>query len=60
MKVRYIGKSDEFYCINGKVYEMLGEVSGGMWRIVDESGEDYLYDPSVFEVVEEDNENEGH
>ena len=55
MKVRYIGKSDEFYCINGKVYEMLGEVSGGMWRIVDESGEDYLYDPSVFEVVEEDN-----
>ena len=60
MKVRYTGKSDEFYCINGKVYDMIGEASGGMWRIVDESGEDYLYDPSVFEVVEEDTENEGH
>lgn len=52
MKVRYIGKSDEFYCINGKEYEMKGETHG-MWRIVDESGDDYLYSPEMFEVVEE-------
>ena len=53
MKVRYIGKSDEFYCINGKVYEKIGE-SHGYWRIIDESGEDYLYSPKVFEVIEEE------
>lgn len=52
MKVRFIGKSDPLGCINGKVYEMIGE-SHGYWKVVDESGEDYLYDPAVFEVVED-------
>ena len=52
MKVKYIGKSDPFYCIKDKVYEMVGETHG-MWKIVDESGEDYLYSPEVFEIVEE-------
>ena len=57
MKVRYIGKSDDFYCINGKIYEMVGE-SHGYWKIVDESGEDYLYDPSVFEKLSEEEHEE--
>ena len=52
VKVRYIGKSDPFCCINGKIYDKIGE-SHGMWRIVDEMGEGYLYDPDLFEVVEE-------
>ena len=52
MKVRYIGRSDELYCIHGKVYEKVGE-SNGYWKVVDESGEDYLYDPKVFEIVED-------
>ncbi len=51
MRVRYIGRNDPFYCLYGKVYEMIGE-SHGLWRIIDESGEDYLYSPEVFEVVE--------
>ena len=52
VKVRYIGESDPFCCIKGKIYDKIGE-SHGMWKVVDEMGEDYLYDPELFEVVEE-------
>jgi len=55
MKVKYIGKSDELYCINGKTYDKIGE-SNGMWKIVDESGEAYMYLPGMFEVVDEEKE----
>lgn len=39
----------------GKVYEVLS-VEGGWYRIVDETGEDYLYPPKAFSVVEPDAE----
>ena len=52
MKVKYIGKGDILYCLNGKIYDMIGE-SHGLWKVVDESGEDYLYSPELFEVVDE-------
>jgi len=52
MKVKYTGKSDPLSFINGKVYEKIGE-SHGLWRVIDETGEDYLYDPAAFEVVED-------
>ena len=55
MKVRFIGKSDPFMFINGKTYEKTGE-SHGYWKVIDETGEDYLYDPKMFEVVEEKEE----
>ena len=36
----------------GKIYEMLGvEGQGSFYRIVDDSGEDYLYPISHFKVV---------
>jgi len=36
----------------GRIYEMLGiEASGSFYRIVDDSGEDYLYPASHFRVV---------
>ena len=40
--------------IDGKVYEVL-EISKNLkwYRVVDESGEDYLYPPQLFEIVEE-------
>lgn len=68
MKVRYIGKSYGIDSMtNGKIYEVL-EVDGltGALRIVDDSGEDYLYHPKEpkpngareaygrFEIVEDD------
>ena len=40
--------------IEGKVYEVL-EISEKLhfYKIVDETGEDYLYPPSLFDIVEE-------
>ena len=42
------------HLIDGKIYEVL-EVSKKLnwYRIVDESGEDYLYPPQLFEIVED-------
>lgn len=68
MKVRYIGPSfgvDGLF--DGHIYEVLGvcDVTGAL-RVVDESGEDYLYSPTRpgpafaeypgghFEIVEDD------
>ena len=51
--VKYIGRGDPLYCLKGKVYKKIGE-SHGLWRIIDESGEDYLYAPELFEIVKED------
>lgn len=56
MKVRFIGESDPFCFIKGKEYEVVG-TSHGYLRVVDETGEDYLYSPDVFEHVEEKENN---
>lgn len=43
MKVKYIGKSFGVESLtNGKIYECIG-IEDGMLRIIDDSGEDYLY-----------------
>lgn len=43
MKLRYIGESFGVDSLtNGKIYECL-RVDGGMLRVIDDSGEDYLY-----------------
>ena len=61
MKIKYIGKERESYVfgndridlINGKVYDVLEiDKKMGWYRVVDESGEDYLYPPHFFEIVE--------
>lgn len=54
MKVKYIGESDPLELLNGKIYDVIeiDEVSG-WYRIVDETGEDYLYPAEDFEIVEE-------
>ena len=68
MKVKYIGKSFGVEGLTkGKIYECTG-IEDGMLRIIDDSGEDYLYsaiEPSSLENPEfcgkweivEDNEN---
>lgn len=38
--------------ILGKIYDVIA-VEKGWYRIIDESGEDYIYPPSMFEIVEE-------
>ncbi|WP_394754869.1 hypothetical protein [Crenothrix sp.] len=37
----------------GRLYEVVGEIdSRGMLRIIDDSGEDYLYPAQLFETIE--------
>lgn len=49
--VRFIGRDNPLALINGKVYEaIIGQK--GMYCIIDETGEEYGYPPSLFELVE--------
>lgn len=60
MKVRYIGKTVENFIVEnnrmdlipGKVYDVIKVEKHGWYRIIDESGEDYMYPPELFEIVE--------
>ena len=51
MKVKCIARDSGDMTI-GKIYEVIS-IENGWYRIVDNSGEDYLYSPEAFEVVEE-------
>lgn len=52
MKVRYKGKTEFLVLTHGKVYTVIG-IEKGWYRLVDDSGEDYLYSPDKFEIVRE-------
>jgi hypothetical protein len=52
IKVKYIAK-DMVAMKHGKVYTILS-VEKGWYRIMSEIGEDYLFPPEAFEVVEDD------
>lgn len=49
MKVKYINESD-VSLTNGKIYEVI-KIESGWYRITDDTGEDYLFDPKEFEVL---------
>lgn len=51
MKIRYTGETSFLELTNGDIYEVVS-VERGWYRVVDDSGEDYLYPPDEFEVVE--------
>ncbi len=50
MIVRFLGESNPLALLHGKEYEVLS-LECGWYRIVDETREDYLYPPRLFEVV---------
>lgn len=52
MKVKYIGESEPLILSNGKVYDVIS-VEDEWYRINDDTGEDFLYPPEDFEIVEE-------
>ena len=52
MKDRYLGKTEFLVLTNNKVYDVIS-VEKGWYRVVDDSGEDYLYPQKYFEIVEE-------
>ena len=47
MKVTYIGHNDPLMLLSGKIYDVVA-VEKGWYRIIDETGEDYLYPPELF------------
>lgn len=50
IKVKFIGKDNPLSLRNGKEYEaIIGQK--GMYCIVDESGEEYAYNPKQFEII---------
>lgn len=50
LKVKYIGDSDPLQLLNGNIYAVLS-IENSWYRIVDETGEDYLYPPDLFQIV---------
>ena len=52
MKVKSIVPTEFLVMTKGKVYDVLA-VEKGWYRIIDDSGEDYIYPPEMFEIVEE-------
>lgn len=51
MKVRWLGKTESFVLTHGKIYTVLS-IEKKWYRVIDDSGEDYLYPPELFEIVE--------
>ncbi len=53
MKVKYIGKiSDPLELITDRVYDCLG-LEYDRFRVIDETGEDYLYPKEEFVIIDE-------
>ena len=53
MKVKWLGKTDFVVLTNNKIYDVIS-IESGWYRIIDDSGDDYLYPPDMFEIIEED------
>ena len=51
MKIKYLGETSFLELTHNKVYEVMS-VEKEWYRVVDDSGEDYLYPPEDFEVIE--------
>ena len=50
LKVKWNGKTEFLVLTNGKIYDVLS-VEKGWYRIVDDSGSDYLYPPDNFTII---------
>lgn len=50
--MKYLGKTDPFTLVNGKLYEVIS-IERGWLRIIDETGEDYLFPPELFEIIKD-------
>lgn len=52
LNVRFIGETTPLELTNGKIYPVIS-IEKGWYRIIDDTGEDYLYPPEMFENVSE-------
>ena len=51
MKIKFKGETD-VSLTNGKEYEVIS-IEAGWFRLIDDTGEDYLFSPEQFEIIEE-------
>lgn len=51
LKIKYIGENDFLVLTHNKIYDVIS-IEKDWYRIIDDSGEDYLYPPELFEIVE--------
>lgn len=51
MRVKYIKETISLGLTKNKIYNVLS-TEKGWYRIKDDSGEDYLYPPEQFEIIE--------
>ena len=51
MKIKYLGKTVPLMLTHGRMYDVMS-IERGWYRVVDDSGDDYLYPPECFEVSE--------
>ena len=52
MKIRYTGTTDPLLLTHGKIYEVLS-IERRYYRILDDTNDDYLYPPRLFEIVDD-------
>lgn len=52
MKIKYIGETISFSLTQGKIYNVLS-IEKEWYRIIDDTGEDYLYPPQLFEIIKD-------
>lgn len=58
MKVRWKGRTEFLVLTHDRIYTVLG-VERGWYRLIDDSGDYYLYPPEKFEIIEENAEAQG-
>lgn len=56
MKAKFLGESWGISLTKNKIYECIG-YEGDFVRIIDDTGEAYLYCPEDFEIIDDENEN---
>ena len=52
LNVRFIGETIPLELTNNKIYSVIS-TEKGWYRIIDDTGEDYLHPPEVFEIIPE-------
>lgn len=51
IKIKYIGKTIPFSLTKDRIYCVIA-IEKEWYRVVDDTGEDYLYPPELFEIIE--------
>ena len=56
MRIKYKGKTIFPNLTHNKIYDVVS-IEKKWYRVVDDSGEDYIYAPEQFDIIDNDNKN---